>query len=527
MKTLCPSVDEPYKSLTATLEYEYEPDSSKKVPHLRDGIDAEISCGFMGFTPLYSPAGGTHEVDIISLTCLAGHAIESWTQPNGKMWLRDYVPSTTPTARVLTYGYSTEPEGSHLAASSMRGLAVEFLSNLVAIRDRTAQGNRHPIVLIGHSLGGIVIKMAMVLAKQRNIISTLPIRLIVFLATPHHGLDADTLRTIIMQEPPETLIVELGRQSPTLKNIRPLFREASERIPILSVWELLKSAAIGYDEAQGRLAHNGEPIHLVPQDSAVEGTENETSIPALATHITIAKLSQWQGSIYPVIRSMIEQSLLLPFQIGTTEQNLSSNTHEAKTIFDEQASYQMVPSSSINSPERTSCLNVSEPAEQYAWVAVDDTLSRRLEPPSVVDAPGRRSCSLPSDSVEQLGWVAINEAETNRKEPLSSTTAPNRMSCSGAPGYTDSLAVAAKPDVVKLLEGQSRASTTSADTLVTRESGLSQKDRRGTPFDQLWCVLEVNSDRCGSPQTCSPYKIDAVPNADPRRRRHRFKEWGR
>jgi hypothetical protein len=81
------------------------------------------------------------------------------------------------------------------------------------------------MVLIGHSLGGIVVQMAMVLAKQRNIISTLPIRLIVFLATPHHGLDVDTLRTIIMQEPPKTLIFELGRQSPTLKNTRPLFRE--------------------------------------------------------------------------------------------------------------------------------------------------------------------------------------------------------------------------------------------------------------------------------------------------------------
>jgi alpha-beta hydrolase superfamily lysophospholipase len=52
--------------------------------------------------------------------------------------------------------------------------------------DRLWQQQKRPLVLVGHSMGGIVIKQALVTsASQDNILSST--KLIVFLGTPHRG----------------------------------------------------------------------------------------------------------------------------------------------------------------------------------------------------------------------------------------------------------------------------------------------------------------------------------------------------
>lgn len=74
------------------------------------------------------------------------------------MWLRDYLPRQLPGARVFTYGY-----GAHLVGSN----SIQGLGDLgIKCRDRIERTRRRPeissmrkpIVLIGHSLGGIVLK---------------------------------------------------------------------------------------------------------------------------------------------------------------------------------------------------------------------------------------------------------------------------------------------------------------------------------------------------------------------------------
>lgn len=61
VKTLCPDVDDPARSLTATFEYNPRPDNADAPPALRDNLShcPSLERDFMGFTPLYHPPSST------------------------------------------------------------------------------------------------------------------------------------------------------------------------------------------------------------------------------------------------------------------------------------------------------------------------------------------------------------------------------------------------------------------------------------------------------------------------------------
>jgi hypothetical protein len=46
--------------------------------------------------------------DIVAIHGLNGDPYETWTHENGRLWLRDFLPSSLPTSRVYTFGYSSE-----------------------------------------------------------------------------------------------------------------------------------------------------------------------------------------------------------------------------------------------------------------------------------------------------------------------------------------------------------------------------------------------------------------------------------
>lgn len=70
------------------------------------------------------------------------------------MWLRDIIPIDLPTARIFTYGYDTKLAGGKSNAR-ISEYAKQFLNTVSDAR----RGDPHrPIIFIGHSLGGLVIK---------------------------------------------------------------------------------------------------------------------------------------------------------------------------------------------------------------------------------------------------------------------------------------------------------------------------------------------------------------------------------
>jgi hypothetical protein len=104
----------------------------------------------------------TNVLSVIALSGLGGHAFGSFKEKKGNhMWLRDSLPydltsetTNKPMARVMIYGYESAVAQSK-NMQNLEDLATTFHSSLLAM---TAAPTIKPIILIGHSLGGLIIK---------------------------------------------------------------------------------------------------------------------------------------------------------------------------------------------------------------------------------------------------------------------------------------------------------------------------------------------------------------------------------
>ncbi|KAM7200864.1 hypothetical protein V8F20_005106 [Naviculisporaceae sp. PSN 640] len=147
-----------------------------------------------------SPAGSSgdgedHEesnaklADIVLVHGLNGQRMRTWTLDNC-CWPRDLLPQTLPGTRIMTFGYdSAVVRSTGTSANSIELHAGSLLSDLSAHRKDDPQ---RPIIFIGHSLGGILIKDALCKASvpgspshHKQIFDNT--YGIIFLGTPHRG----------------------------------------------------------------------------------------------------------------------------------------------------------------------------------------------------------------------------------------------------------------------------------------------------------------------------------------------------
>ncbi|KAF7509591.1 hypothetical protein GJ744_007629 [Endocarpon pusillum] len=114
------------------------------------------------------------------------HATKTWTADNGNLWLKDFLPLRQPRIRVFLYGYNS----SAVFGASITGVdgAAENLLNYLRL-ERQTDKNR-PIVWVSHSLGGLVVKKAIINAYvsgdyYQSIHDAT--RGVIFFGTPHRG----------------------------------------------------------------------------------------------------------------------------------------------------------------------------------------------------------------------------------------------------------------------------------------------------------------------------------------------------
>ena len=108
-------------------------------------------------------------VDVVAVHGLIGDPSETWKHGNGKMWLKDFLVEDMPSARVMTFGYDSAVALSKSVGkiedntlSLLNQLGVESSPSYPAV------WNKRPIVFVCHSLGGIIVKKAIVLAHERR-----------------------------------------------------------------------------------------------------------------------------------------------------------------------------------------------------------------------------------------------------------------------------------------------------------------------------------------------------------------------
>ncbi|KAI1130691.1 hypothetical protein F5Y10DRAFT_106906 [Nemania abortiva] len=227
-------------------------------------------------------------LDVVFVHGLGGDSFSTWTGSNG-LWIRDLLPKSPfyEDARIFTFGYDARAFLRPFSKST-RGRTFTFAEALLSdLRDKriSPAAKKRPIIFLGHSLGGIVIKAAL---RHAHALESLygeileATKAIVFFGTPHQGADAAAwaamlggLGKIIGLQSTE-VVEELKRWSDPLVELTTTFSELLPRFDITTYCETKKT--------------NG--ILVVPQGSAKLGHKNEQSRDLVGNHREICKISE-------------------------------------------------------------------------------------------------------------------------------------------------------------------------------------------------------------------------------------------
>jgi hypothetical protein len=210
---------------------------------------------------LFELAKGKHDdektIDVVAVHGLQGDSYQTWTHENGTMWLESILPDKIPYARIMTFGYNSTIAFSGSAAK-LEDKSIELINRLTIKRSSVENGSTRPIVFVCHSLGGILVKKALILAHERsldthyrNILDNT--KAIAFLGVPHRGADAawwfgfaaSSLKGVTLGVSTHTALVkDLQKASPTLATISKQFVNRGKSLKIYTFYETRKLSGI-------------------------------------------------------------------------------------------------------------------------------------------------------------------------------------------------------------------------------------------------------------------------------------------
>ncbi|KAK6516714.1 hypothetical protein TWF506_006606 [Arthrobotrys conoides] len=259
-------------------------------------------------------------VDIILVHGLGGDPFKTWTYSGGKkepsvLWPRDLLPLEIPEVRILSYGYDTKVTSWFEGATSnmIHHHSETMISRLHNFRSRKIDGKNsteRPIIWIGHSLGGILIKRLWVDHNERLRSIKVSTQGILFMGTPHMGSDivrwASLARKLLLFFPgvklDSTMLSMLGQNSETLQNINTLFTGIASSFEIVYFYEEIET-----------VLPTGQREVIVPYSSAIVDSPNTEKIGIHATHHTMIKYkdesSPGYSDVAGILRQMVDNAL--------------------------------------------------------------------------------------------------------------------------------------------------------------------------------------------------------------------------
>ena len=205
-------------------------------------------------TEVSSSAPTKPEVDVVFVHGLNGDPHNTWTSENTKIfWPAHILPPILEDekVRVLVYGYDADVTSFTDGASrdKIHNHAEHLVAELSANR-RIRKALERPIIWVAHSLGGLVVKRALIYSAEIRGMKIEHLRSvfvstygILFLGTPHHGSDiaqwGNRLEWIcsvmmpkrVMDSQPQ-LIDALKTNNETLQNIDRQFIQILNRFHI-------------------------------------------------------------------------------------------------------------------------------------------------------------------------------------------------------------------------------------------------------------------------------------------------------
>ncbi|KAI1082423.1 hypothetical protein F5B20DRAFT_578090 [Whalleya microplaca] len=229
-------------------------------PHFRPRISGSINKQISRYetTAVYTHPDA--KVDIVLVHGLNGDPEKTWTAKNGTFWPADLLPTSLRSAHanVLVYGYNADvyskKHGSNPSDNFIYMHAQTLITSLTHYR-KDEQTSQNPIIWVCHSLGGILVKRALLYSNDlrmsqhedyRSIyVSTYGI---IFLGTPHTGSDIATWGTMLQGmsdavvprtffQSESVLLKTLKRDNETLQNINNHFLDIYQRFKIIMAHE--------------------------------------------------------------------------------------------------------------------------------------------------------------------------------------------------------------------------------------------------------------------------------------------------
>ena len=176
-----------------------------------------------------------------------------------------------------------------------------------------------PIVLVGHSMGGLVIKRAYILARQKEEFLSVSdrIRTIVFLATPHRGADLAQLLTKVLNlsSGASPFVIDLHRNSLATQSINDEFPQHCQDLQLYSFYETLPTKY-----------KIGKSL-IVDKDSATLGYENERTAYLNANHRDVCKYASPTDPNYQTVRNALASAIDAFRSSGITSHRELNNEH--------------------------------------------------------------------------------------------------------------------------------------------------------------------------------------------------------
>ncbi|PWY75065.1 NACHT and WD domain protein [Aspergillus heteromorphus CBS 117.55] len=253
--------------------------------------------GSLGLTLLHSPPSPL--IDIIFVHGLGGGSRKTWSKSPSisDFWPQSWLPNDPAFAhvRIHTFGYDSDWANGKRNCMNIHHFARSLLGELFT--SPCIANSDTSIVLVGHSMGGLVIKKAYILASQDPMYGELARRIqaIFFFGTPHRGSDSAKLLENILRitYSPREYVSELKKGSAVLQAINDEFRKYVDGVELWSLYETQKLAI-------GPLG-----VLIVDPGSATLGYPEEHRIPLHADHRSVCKFETTADPNYVTARNAL------------------------------------------------------------------------------------------------------------------------------------------------------------------------------------------------------------------------------
>ncbi|KAL3419495.1 hypothetical protein PVAG01_09717 [Phlyctema vagabunda] len=240
--------------------------------------------------------------DLIFVHGLGGGSRSTWTKGNDPLlyWPEKWLPKDDGFRDVRIHSFGYDSNWGKESVLNIHDFAKSLLS---CVQDcpLIPKGASTPIVFIGHSMGGLVIKRSFILANQKKEFIPLSRRVqtIIFLATPHRGSDLAQLfsKLLKLSSGNRPFVADLHRNSLATQAINDEFPHYCEDLRLYSFYETLPTS-LGITKSL-----------IVEKDLATMGYAHERTSLINANHRGICKFDNSSDPNYLIVRNALASTL--------------------------------------------------------------------------------------------------------------------------------------------------------------------------------------------------------------------------